>query len=113
MEREYLKAKEICREALREWRCAINDHLPDEDGTYLIDWDMDEARYVQRETNECIDVILSTCMYAHCAYELGIVKRNFENAIKANNIAKCKESMKEAHWEFYKILRAVKAIKEA
>ena len=112
MHNEYIKAKEICREALREWRCAINDHLPDYDGSYLINWTMDDALYVQKETNNVIDTILSTCMHNHCAYELGIIKQDFANAIKAKNIAKCKEVMNEAHWELYKVLRAVKAIKE-
>ena len=110
MECDYVQAKEICREALMDWRYAVNDHLPDYDGSYYIDWTMEDALYVQSETNKAIDIVLSTCMGDHKRYELHQIQNGFAEAIKANNIDKCKRIMKSAHWEFYCIIKALKAI---
>lgn len=111
MERDYVKAKEICREALWDWKWAVDDYMPDYDGSYYVDWTMDDARYVQSETNKAIDIVLSTCMCDHKGYELRQIQNKFAEAIKANNIDKCQQIMREAHWEFYCIIKALKAIK--
>lgn len=46
MERDYTKAKEICKVALWDWRDNINDFLPDWDDSYYIEWTIDDALYV-------------------------------------------------------------------
>ena len=110
MERDYTKAKEICKGALLDWRDNINDFLPDWDDSYYIEWTIDDALYIQQETGKAIDAIMSTCMKDHIAYELHCLEKDFAEAIKSKDIGKCKRAMLDAQQIFGATLKALKAI---
>lgn len=102
------KAKETCAHALLAWGDAVKKCLPNANKSYLIMWTLDDARYVQSETNKAIDTILSFDMYKHYATELRELQGNFESAIKENDIRKCKQLLMYVLWRFCILLEMSK-----
>ena len=112
MGNKYLIAAGTCLEAIREFYYSINDLLPDVDGSYMFDWDMDDALYVQSNINTTINTILSTEMHNHVACELTIVQQDLNREMKANNINGVKDAFQEAMTQFSYVYKACKKIKE-
>ena len=111
IENNYMEAKRICTDELREFYCDINDFLPNPDGSYFVAWSMEDALYVQRRINAAIATILSTCMRCHVAFEMDNIQKDMAEAIKAKNIPEVKRVLNNAVREFSYVLAACKAIK--
>ena len=111
MENNYMAAKRICADELREFYYDINDFLPNPDGSCFLVWSMKDALYVQRRINAAIATILSTCMRYHVAFEMGNIQKDLDKAIKAKNIPEVKRVLNNAVLEFSYVLAACKAIK--
>ena len=111
MESNYMDAKRICVDELREFYYDINDFLPNPDGSYFVAWSMEDALYVQRRINVAITTILSTCMRYHVAFEMDNIQKDMTEAIKAKNIPEAKRVLNNAVHEFSHVLAACKAIK--
>lgn len=110
----YIEAKKKCLEALWEFRCDINDLLPDTAGgdDYYTGWTSEDCEYVQRCIDRTVGVILSTCMYDHVAQEMWQIKNDYEAAIKEKDIRKCQLALNKAMEEFAIVHTCCKAIKE-
>lgn len=111
MENNYVEAKQVCLNELREFYEDINDFLPDEDGSYFMPWTMEVVLYVQRRLNKAIDIILSTCMRYHIAYEMDIIQKDMSKAIKHKDIDNAKMVLNNAMCQFIGVCRACEAIK--
>ena len=109
---KYQEAKQKCLEALREFRCDVNDHLPDTAGgdDYYINWTLEDCEYIQRCINRAIGVILSTCMADHVSYEFHTIQNTYATALKEKDINKCRRVLNGVMEEFAMIHAACKAI---
>ena len=107
---EYQKAKEVCREALFEWRDDTNDLFPEDDRSYMIDWTIEDAIFAQNCTNTAIDSILNTCMRNHVSCELDHIRKRFEHAINTKSIIRCQGALRYAHKVFCDILTDLRVI---
>ena len=87
---DYVKDLQICSDAIFDlWR-EVNDHLPDYNGKYLIDWDLTECNYIKDSLHAAASTVLSTVMMDHVAYEVRSAIDTYDAAFKKKDIAKCK-----------------------
>ena len=116
MENKYLSARRICLDALREFRCEVNEYLPDNpEGPVLVftgagEWDQDGCSYIQRCINRVVDTILSTCMADHVSYDLHMVQDTYNQALKEKDVQRCQRALLDFMEEARIIHAACKAI---
>lgn len=79
-----------------EWFGDINDHLPNPDGSYEIEWDLDSGKYVHRVTLKCISDIKDTVMGGQILYELTQVNSGFSEAEEKKDITMYQRALANA-----------------
>lgn len=110
VEDAYVEAKRICKDALNEFRFDINDWLPEDDGSFQFEWNIDDCESVQKYVNNVVGVILSTIMAKHVSYELRDSRVRFAAAIEEKNIPACQNILKDAMKDLQTVFFALDAI---
>lgn len=110
VEDAYVEAKRICKNALNEFRFDINDWLPEDDGSFQFEWNIDDCESVQKYVNNVVGVILSTIMAKHVSYELRDSRVRFAAAIEEKNIPACQNILKDAMKDLQTVFFALDAI---
>ena len=117
MDNKYHSAKRICLDALWDFRCDVNEYLPDNpESADLVftgaDWDLKACAYIQHCIDRVVDIILSTCMADHVSYELHCCQDAYAAALKEKDIRRCQRALLDFMDEARIIHAVCKAIPE-
>ena len=127
MTNEYEEATNRILSEWREYAWCVNDYLPDVDYAYwhlpessyykyYDEYDQDKSKYLQdmqETTHSFADVILSTVMSHHNAYEVRMVVKHVDEAVKSKDLLQALDATYRAYYEFRKIVIVCERLKQS